>query len=277
MVEGDLVLLQIPSNLVIIGDVHGDIETLDTALDKIDVTDFFADKSNKIIFLGDYIDRGSNSIDVMKKVCNLKIKYPHSIILLRGNHEAPVEFPFNSHDLPHQIIENFGLTEGRRIYTQHILPFFGQLSLAVIIDKKLLLVHGGLPTGQSISRQNFKYSISNAQQSHTSDTTMEELLWNDPRDQIDNPDDWNLSARGLGRYFGPSITEKWLNITQTKAVVRGHEPCSGYKLNHMGSIMTIFSCIEAYPRFKAAFLQIPATGLDVINNATDLTTYIKML
>jgi hypothetical protein len=57
-------------------------------------------------------------------------------------------------------------------------------------------------------------------------------------------------------------------------IVRGHEPCKGYKLDHDGMIVTIFSCKEAYPNFEAAYLYVTAGQWQSICNGRDLTRYI---
>jgi predicted phosphodiesterase len=62
---------------LVIGDVHGNIE----ALEKIAI---LFDTVDKVIFVGDYVDRGTSSIDVLKKVLSFD---DNKVIKLIGNHE----------------------------------------------------------------------------------------------------------------------------------------------------------------------------------------------
>jgi protein phosphatase len=222
---------------------------------------------NKLVFLGDYVDRGSDSVGVMYSVCHLKSEYPGSVVLMRGNHEAPAEFPFPSHDLPYNIEERFA-SRGREVYHK-LLSMFRMLALAAVVKKKLLLVHGGLPTEDA----NLE-SIATAQEGHIRNRMLEELLWNDPR-QIDSQPGWEMSRRGLGRHFGSCISRRWLQASNTKAILRGHEPCQGFRLDHGDMVMTLFSCREAYPKFKAAYLMLDSGQLATVNNARDLSRYVR--
>src|SRR5919108_5782501 len=272
-VNGGLVEIDDLENLVIVSDLHGDSTSLFQILSEIDYEQFLSNSMNKLVFLGDYIDRGSDSISIMYSVCYLKSTYPDSVILMRGNHEAAAEFPFSPHDFPYEIEERFG-NRGREIYKK-FLYMFTQLTLATLVRHKLLLVHGGLPT-EDAAPLNFRKSIAFAEKNHVRSRVFEELLWNDPL-QIDEFRDQETSRRGFGRYFGPNITRKWLQASGAKAIVRGHEPCHGFKLDHNNMIMTLFSCIEAYPNFKAAYLRLSAVNLDTIKDAKDLSLYVKFL
>ena len=69
------------------------------------------------------MDRGPKSIEVLYAICNLKQRYPNSIILMRGNHEAPTEYPFSSHDLPLKIMGSYGMDMGKFIYYKKICLF----------------------------------------------------------------------------------------------------------------------------------------------------------
>jgi predicted phosphodiesterase len=260
-------------NLVIISDLHGDSNSLFRILSEINYKQFLSKELNKLVFLGDYIDRGSDSLSIIYSVCYLKSTYPNSVILMKGNHEAPAEFPFSPHDFPYEVEDRFG-NRWREIY-KDILSMFTMLTLATVVKHKLLLVHGGLPT-QEAAAENFRESIAFAHERQVRNSVLEEILWNDPR-QIDENKGQERSRRGLGRYFGPNVTRTWLQATGTKAVIRGHEPCQGFRLDHDNMIMTLFSCTGLYPNSAAAYLMINASKLDIIQDAKDLSVYVKFL
>jgi diadenosine tetraphosphatase ApaH/serine/threonine PP2A family protein phosphatase len=272
-VEGGLVEIHELQNLAVISDLHGDSYSLFRILDEINYEKFLSRPKNKLVFLGDYVDRGSDSVSVIYAVCHLKHAYPDSVVLMRGNHESPAEFPFPSHDLPYRIRERFG-NSGRDVYGR-LLSMFKLLTLATVVPDRLLLVHGGLPTEDAVIA-NFHKAIATAQDSHVRSRVLEELLWNDPR-RLDGAPGWEPSRRGIGRHFGSGITRRWLNATNTRAIVRGHEPCQGFRLDHDDTIMTLFSCREAYPAFKAAYLLLSAIQLHKIGDAKDLVAYVRFL
>lgn len=272
-VEGGLVEIHELENLAVISDLHGDSYSLFRILDEINYEKFLSRPKNKLVFLGDYVDRGSDSVSVIYAVCHLKHAYPDSVVLMRGNHESPAEFPFPSHDLPYRIRGRFG-NSGRDVYGR-LLSMFKLLTLATVVPDRLLLVHGGLPTEDAVIA-NFHKAIATAQDSHVHSRVLEELLWNDPR-RLDGAPGWEPSRRGIGRHFGSGITRRWLNATNTKAIVRGHEPCQGFRLDHDDTIMTLFSCREAYPAFKAAYLLLSAIQLHKIGDAKDLVAYVRFL
>jgi protein phosphatase len=103
---------------------------------------------------------------------------------------------------------------------------------------------------------------------------MEEILWNDPSEEIEGLQNWEYSRRGIGRHFGRNISRKWLRMSGTKVIVRGHEPCQGFKINHDGMIMTLFSCKEAYPNFDAAYIYISDKQLQSMKNSIDLAEHV---
>jgi serine/threonine-protein phosphatase PP1 catalytic subunit len=207
-------------------------------------------------------------------LCYLKQRYPDSVILMRGNHEAPVEFPFSSHDLPYRIVQRYGAYEGRIIYQKKVLKFFSLLTLATVVHNHILLVHGGLPTRGIELISNFKKLIATAEDAHIHNGVMEEILWNDPWQPSSEREEWTYSKRGFGRLFGPEISKKWLKMSKTKVVVRGHQPCQGFKIDHEGMIMTLFSCKEPYPNFGAGYVLISASQLSSIRNGVDLSQYV---
>lgn len=272
---GSLVKLEIPQRLIVIGDIHGDYGVLNTILCKIKYKQYLSDERNKLIFLGDYIDRGRRSPEVLYAVCLLKAIYPQSVILMRGNHEAPDEFPFPSHDFPFRIIDLFGQDRSMALYYRKILPFFHALFLSVVIKKCFVIVHGGVPAQLPHNVLDATETLSNAQANYMTSTAMEEILWNDPRDSITNNGNFERSRRGIGKHFGLSVSNTWLRKLDAKVILRGHEPCEGYKIDHQGLVFTIFTCKESYPMSKAAYLDIISDEMVNLRDGHDLRQHMN--
>ena len=76
--------LRITGKVTIFGDVHGQYYDLYKIFNKH--ADF--QPNSKILFLGDYVDRGEYGMEIVLFLCALKIRYPNNIFLLRGNHES---------------------------------------------------------------------------------------------------------------------------------------------------------------------------------------------
>lgn len=75
-------LLKLKDPVTVVGDIHGQY------YDFIKMLDVGGDPENtKYLFLGDYVDRGSFSVEVVLLVYAVKLNYPKTIFLLRGNHE----------------------------------------------------------------------------------------------------------------------------------------------------------------------------------------------
>ncbi len=203
------------------------------------------DFSNKIIFLGDYRDRGVESVEVCCVILFLKEKYPDRVILMRGNHEGPYSMPFHPHDLPDQFKKKFGKT-GQLLYRE-LHSSFGLMYNGVILENSYIILHGGVPT-------NFKTltDVETADKTNEETRYLEEIVWNDPR-EIEGS---QLSGRGYGKYFGKDITERALEIFNGKALIRAHEVCNGFKVNHEGMVLTIFSSKAPYRNKNAAYLVI---------------------
>ena len=104
-----LVKLEPLGEALVIGDLHGDLESLTTILQKSRfVQKMEKTKDATLIFLGDYGDRGEQSAEVYYAVLKLKLAFPSQVVLLRGNHEAPEDLLAYPHDLPLQFQSRFG-------------------------------------------------------------------------------------------------------------------------------------------------------------------------
>jgi len=227
---GNIINLNQKNAYLIIGDIHGDFLGLRKLFSKINISKHLEDKSNKTIFLGDYIDRGPQQLEALEYVLNLFQNNPTQIILIRGNHEGPSDLPYFPNDFKRLIRMRFN--EAASTYLDKLQILFDNLLTGVLIEEKALLVHGGIPThGKGIG------DIAYAHKLHPIRPHLEEILWNDPMAEKGV----KKSPRGAGYMFGPDITDDFLRTIKVKTMIRGHEAApEGYKVDH-GQILTIFS------------------------------------
>ncbi len=237
------------NRLVFIGDLHGDLDALLSILERVR----FPDDPSMLIFLGDYGDRGVESVEVYYTLLYLKAKYQDRVVMLRGNHEGPEDLPFYPHDLPFMLESRFA--HGGVIYSR-LRELFDLMYTAVYIECLLLALHGGLPI-----MLNSLDDIAYAHKTHPKESYLLEILWNDPREIRG----WQESARGYGYYFGKDVTQRVLNAVNARMLVRAHEPCNGYKVNHDGLVLTLFSCKVPYGNSKASYLVLSNDYLNESN------------
>ena len=197
--------------ILIVADLHGDMSALQLALRKR--TDLGCDT---VIFLGDYIDRGPASLDVLEWLFLLKIKEPDKIILLRGNHELRETNRFEG------LFRDLDFDED--LYAR-INQVFDNMPVAAVISNHTFCVHGGIPGPVRLS-----------------DITKEEaypFVWNDPSEE----NGINRSVRGLGmRTFGEDVFDEFLRTNGLKQMVRGHSVLEdGYRWWFGGKLLSLFS------------------------------------
>lgn len=260
-VEEGLVKVKQGRKLILVGDLHGDLQSLTTILQR---SGFIDDLSSIIIFLGDYGDRGQESVEVYYVTLYLKSRFSDRVILMRGNHEGPNDLPFLPHDLPDQIDEKFG-NAGSAIYKE-LRTLFDLMYNGVLLENSYLILHGGVPvTFGSIN------DIANASKTHPTTRYLEEILWNDPREiKGSEPSD-----RGYGRHFGKDVTEKALKITNTKTLIRAHEPCNGFRVDHDGLVLTLFSCKAPYRNTNASYLAVSPKNWNL--DAENLAKIVELI
>lgn len=250
-IEAGLVYASASGELIVAGDIHGDLESLTWILKNSRAVEKIKENAGKILFLGDYGDRGFKSPEVYSLVLLLKATFPQSVTLLRGNHEGPEDLQAVPHDLPCQLHKRFG-EEGHLIYNE-MRMLFGALHHAAILDGKYLLLHGGVPSfAKSLDE------IARANLTHPATTHLEEILWSDPAEGMTGT---APSPRGAGKLFGHDVTAHALRIANVKTLIRGHEPCyNGVSVSHDGMVLTVFSRKgPPYDNEHAAYLCIDAT------------------
>lgn len=242
---------------MVIGDLHGDYVA----------AKFYCDcfrelaakgQCNSIVFLGDYIDRGPDSLKTIELVFKLKIDYPEQVYLLRGNHETDVMVLENEDPdgLLCRCVGIYGDDWGYDIYSR-ILEIFRSLPLTAVIDGKTFCAHGGIPAASE------KFSsgpctlkqIRDIPRINPTGFIVDNILWNDysPRSLgfSPNPD------RGFeaARQFGNDIIDRFLEENGLELIVRGHEhfraiPQDGLARNNHGRFVTILGIPDYAPRFN---------------------------
>jgi len=265
---GGGVLLPCEGEFLVVGDIHGDFDTLVKLLDTGGATSLL-EEGGYLVFLGDYVDRGPMQVESMVIALLFKLKYPEQVVTLRGNHEPPPDLKPFPHDFPDVLISRYG-KEGVKLYDA-FAKLFQLLPYVAIAKGSLLLLHGGPPTAFPESGDYKEYLSLNAETPNP--LVLEEVLWNDPDEYVD---DWAPSPRGAGRLFGRKVTERALRITSTRIIVRGHEPATrGFKFNHNSKVLTLFSRLgPPYDNETAAYLRVD-TGDDDWHEK--IKSYVKLI
>jgi len=264
-VVGRLVKVEPSGEAVIVGDLHGDLESLTHILQESNFLQR-AEKDTVLIFLGDYGDRGSYSAEVYYIILKLKLLFPEKIILMRGNHEGPEDLLAYPHDLPAQFQARFG-ERWDSAYSK-IRQLFEHLYNAVFVKERYLMIHGGIPA-QADTLEDLAY----AHLKHPKQRILEDVLWSDPNEMVNGI---HASPRGAGKLFGEDVTEKTLGKFDVKILIRGHEPCEkGFKINHKGKVLTLFSR-KGPPYFNTYGAYLDVELSKKFENAEQLTRFIYM-
>lgn len=265
-IKGDLVIAEQGINeIVIIGDIHGDVETLRNIFLKEGIEVKLKNEDSILLFLGDYGDRGEYSPEIYFIISNLKIEYKDKVILLRGNHEGSEDLIAYPHDLPLFFIERYG-QEGYQVYKK-VKKLFDFLYLAFLYKNKFIALHGGIP----VETCNIE-DIAFARKLHPKKKYFEEILWNDPMEE----EGFEPSYRGAGKLFGPDISKKFTDKNNLICIIRGHEAVNeGYRVSHDGRVITVFSR-KGSPYFneKASYMVI---NMKEFNKPEDILKFVRQI
>ncbi|PPQ78626.1 hypothetical protein CVT25_010590 [Psilocybe cyanescens] len=252
------ILLELEAPIKICGDIHGQY------YDLLRLFEYggFPPEAN-YLFLGDYVDRGKQSLETICLLLAYKIKYPENFFILRGNHEcASINRIYGFYD------------ECKRRYNiklwKTFTDCFNCLPIAAIIDEKIFTMHGGLSpdlqsmeqirrvmrptdvpdTGEPLSLSDefmmdgylSIYPIANP-----SLTTIPralsgllcDLLWSDPDKDITG---WSENDRGVSFTFGPDVVSRFLQKHDMDLICRAHQVVEdGYEFFAKRHLVTLFS------------------------------------
>ncbi|KAK9155752.1 hypothetical protein Sjap_003232 [Stephania japonica] len=228
-------LLELEAPINVCGDIHGQFSDL------LRLFEYggFPPESN-YLFLGDYVDRGKQSIETICLLLAYKIKFPDNFFLLRGNHEcASINRIYGFYD------------ECKRRFSVRLWKVFTDcfncLPVAAVIDDKILCMHGGLsPEMESLDQiRAIERPIDVPDQGLLCD-----LLWADPDRDIKG---WGENDRGVSYTFGPDKVAEILKKHDLDLVCRAHQVVEdGYEFFADRQLVTIFSAPNYCGEFNNA-------------------------
>ncbi|XP_059514722.1 serine/threonine-protein phosphatase PP1-gamma catalytic subunit A-like [Myotis daubentonii] len=229
------ILLELEAPLKICGDINGQY------YDLLRLFDFggFPPESN-YLFLGDYVDRGKQSLETICLLLAYKVKYPENFFLLRGIHEcASIDRIYAFYD------------ECKRRYNIKLWKTFTDcfkcLPIAAIVNEKIFCCHGGLsPDLQSMEQiQCITRPTDVPDQGLLCD-----LLWSDPNKDVLG---WGENDRGVSFTFGAEVVAKFLQEHDLGLICRAHQVVEdGYEFFAKRQLVTLFSAPNYCSEFDNA-------------------------
>ena len=232
-------LVRVDGKVVICGDIHGQFYDLITMLRKLKQGHGKDKRNQKMLFLGDYVDRGNYGPEVAAFLFCLKIQNPNDIFLLRGNHESrDMAEHFNFRD---QVL----MLYDEDTYEQY-METFDMLPIASIVNGLYLTMHGGIS-----KRVTSIADIQKIQRRMEPDdeTLLADLLWADPAParKAEKMEFTENKERGIACYFGKNPLKRLLSKEGLKSVVRAHQvKQEGYKFHTWDGPTAFPPCITIF-------------------------------
>ena len=194
--EPRMIHLPAEGKVVFVGDTHGDLDASQQVVRR------YLKKPYRIVFLGDYVDRGDYSEENIQYLFDVKLKHPDQLFLLAGNHEGYLVkefYPANFWDsLSSEKKKAYGL-------------LFSKFPLAAVTRSGILALHGGLPDLESLEDLN---------QIEWGDTHWDRIVWGDfVESEADVLEDWGGRPQ-LGQQYFYRIMERY----QKQVLIRSHQP-----------------------------------------------------
>ncbi|KAF6011633.1 hypothetical protein HII13_002097 [Brettanomyces bruxellensis] len=240
-------LLELAAPVKIAGDIHGQFHDLLRIFKMCG----FPPHAN-YLFMGDYVDRGKQSLETIMLLLCLKIKFPENFFLLRGNHESA------------------GITRMYGFYDEckrrssiktwkNMVDVFNTMPVAATIAGRIFCVHGGL--SPSLTDLN-KIKMIQRPTDIPDEGLLTDLLWSDPQisgstegyilagnQRVSSSStssfhhgDWSENDRGVSYCFSKKVVNRFCERFNLDLIVRGHMVVEqGYEFYAKRKLVTVFS------------------------------------
>lgn len=235
----------IDSIYVFIGDLHFDKTSLNSILKN---TSFFSNERIRLVFLGDYIDRGSLFMDTVENMVLLNLLFKERIVMLRGNHDNHTVM--NGRYFSEVAGEDDEIftkwLRGNHVDEKYICSyamFFSKLPIVFMLktdEINIIGVHGGIPR-PDLGKKNY-YSFENVQDYLMDNDSVgypnyKTMLWADPF----NAENGIISSELRYKFYKIHF-DHFMSRIGADLLIRGHEPrINGYGILYCNKLISIFS------------------------------------
>ncbi|EFO86727.1 hypothetical protein CRE_04541 [Caenorhabditis remanei] len=225
--QGAMVELETP--VKVCGDVHGQYSDVLRLLEK----GGFPPTVN-YLFLGDYVDRGPQSLEVVSLFLAYKVRFPGNFFMLRGNHETgAINRVYGFLD---EIQRKYGSKIGANLWNT-FQTCFAYMPYTGLIAGRILCMHGGI--SKRMQSLNQLRKLPRPVLDIPNPSLEIDILWSDPDQTIHGFDD---STRGVGQVFGDEALQEVMDRLGVDLIARAHQVVQdGYEFFYKKKLVTIFS------------------------------------
>jgi hypothetical protein len=258
--------------LYYVGDTHGSINDTDKCI-RFFVKQIEKAESNnediKIIFLGDYVDRNKMDIHNLLYILTFAMKYPKSVRILRGNHEeVTISMRYGFWHSINKYLPNLYLFNDFEYFFMR-LPLVHAVhyqSETMMEPRVIVSLHGGIPIYDKKYTEmpeipNIIQGLDLIDPAHSNidemDDLSQQILWNDPADDLPPEFLFLPSKRGIGFNFGKEVFDEWMKQNKADRLIRGHEVfLEGFKNFFNDRLFSVFSSSKyVFRRLEAKILE----------------------
>eukprot|EP00055_Hartaetosiga_balthica_P004796 m.13111 g.13111 ORF g.13111 m.13111 type:complete len:579 (+) comp4110_c0_seq1:320-2056(+) len=301
VLKQDDMVLDLQAPCYVLGDLHGNLRDLQYFGAQfwragVDIC------PSDILFLGDYVDRGPHSTEVIGYLLALKVLYPKKVFLLRGNHELEsvcgnTEY-YGEGSFRTQLFSlaaRCGMEDTLEETWDALMMCFDWMPLAATIDKNIFCCHAGLPRATMLPKEKKEESILDRirrlprpliEEEHidgTEDCIAMDILWADPATAREKhimgkhglPKGFalNLERGGDACVFGEDAVSAFSEETSCNFVLRAHQPPNrGIRYQAGARVITVFSSSHyCGMNNSAALVVVSRDQLDIVTTGETIS------
>ncbi len=206
-------------DFIVVGDTHGNLEAAKNP------AEYAVKRGIPILYLGDYVDRGSRQLETLAFVLHLKMERPDKVVLLRGNHET--ERMNRSYGFYRTVAARYSIDLFREI-----VSLYEKLPIAAVVRNEYFMAHGGIAKGVK--------ELDQIGGLDHQDERYKEFFWNDPSEDIETFEP-NFQ-RGAYHLYGEKAVKDFLQENDLSRMIRAHEVQEkGYRYYFDKRLLSIFS------------------------------------